>query len=56
MAMIMPSAHEVSLGLEELNHGGATHAIGSERIFNEDDNERSVPLKCHLSLPQSQNG
>ena len=26
---------------------GQTHAIGSERIFNEDDNERSVPLKCH---------
>src|SRR5262245_23239782 len=33
MAMIMPSAHEVSPVLEELNHGGPTLAIDSEEIF-----------------------
>jgi hypothetical protein len=33
MAMIMPSAHEISPVLEELNHGGPTLAIDSEEIF-----------------------
>src|SRR5262249_6996188 len=33
MAMIMPSAHEVSPVLEELNHGGPGLAIGLEAIF-----------------------
>jgi hypothetical protein len=31
--MIMPSAHEVSPVLEELNHGGPTLAIDSEENF-----------------------
>src|SRR5215831_19844392 len=33
MAMIMPSAHEVSPVLQELNHGGPRLAIGLEAIF-----------------------
>jgi hypothetical protein len=33
MAMIMPSAHEISPVLEELNHDGPTLAIDPKEIF-----------------------
>jgi hypothetical protein len=30
--MILPSAHEMLLASEELNHGGPTHAIGPQSV------------------------
>jgi hypothetical protein len=49
MAMIMPSAHEVSPVLEELNHDGPTLAIGSEAILSRDDRERATESAFHLA-------
>src|SRR5439155_24853013 len=47
MAMIMPSANEVSPVLEELNHDGPTLAIGSEAILSRDDRERATESAFH---------
>src|SRR4029453_3739488 len=49
MAMIMPSAHEVSPVLKELNHDGPTLAIGSEAILSRDDRERATESAFHLA-------
>src|SRR6266567_3714397 len=49
MAMIMPSAHEISPVLEELNHDGPTLAIGSEAILSRDDRERATESAFHLA-------
>src|SRR6266478_3257426 len=49
MAIIMPSAHEVSPVLEELNHDGPTLAIGSEAILSRDDRERATESAFHLA-------